>query len=65
MNGTSAKSVARVYVDVNAKLGLSWYEYGAVLIPLAGLPLPLLILLSKTIYRSSGDLGTTTRSFGK
>lgn len=30
MGRTQTKSVARVYADVNAKLGPSWYEYGAV-----------------------------------
>jgi len=65
MGRTSTKSVARVYVDVNAKLGPSWHEYGAATIPLVDSPFLLLISLSKTICRSSGDLKTTTRSFGK
>ena len=26
------KSVARVYADVNARLGPSWYEYGTILV---------------------------------
>ena len=29
MGRTQTKSVARVYADVNAKLGPSWYEYGS------------------------------------
>lgn len=28
MGRSAAKSVARVYADVNAKLGPSWHEYG-------------------------------------
>ena len=28
--GRSAKSVARVYADVNARFGASWYEYGTI-----------------------------------
>jgi hypothetical protein len=28
MGRTSTKSVARVYTDVNARLGPSWHEYG-------------------------------------
>lgn len=30
MGRTPTKSVARVYADVNAKLGPSWHEYGTV-----------------------------------
>lgn len=30
MGRSAAKSVARVYADVNAKLGPSWHEYGAI-----------------------------------
>ena len=63
MGSSSTKSVARVYADVNTKLGPSWHEYGAILIPFVGLPLLLLISHSKAICRSSGDLRTTTRSF--
>ena len=29
MGRSSTKSVARVYADVNGRLGPSWYEYGA------------------------------------
>lgn len=28
MGRSAAKSVARVYADVNTKLGPSWHEYG-------------------------------------
>ena len=28
--GRSTKSVARVYADVNARFGASWYEYGTI-----------------------------------
>ena len=30
MGRSTTKSVARVYPDVNSKLGSSWYEYGGV-----------------------------------
>ena len=30
MGRATTKSVARVYADVNSKLGSSWYEYGRV-----------------------------------
>jgi len=30
MGRSSTKSVARVYADVNSRLGSSWYEYGTI-----------------------------------
>jgi len=65
MGRTSTKSVARVYADVNGKLGPSWHEYGAVSTPLIDSSFLPLISPSKIICRSSGDLKTTTRLFGK
>lgn len=38
MGRTPTKSVARVYADVNAKLGPSWHEYGTVQYNTSGLP---------------------------
>ena len=33
MGRPSTKSVARIYPDVNSKLGPSWYEYGPSSVP--------------------------------
>ena len=45
MGRTPTKSVARVYADVNAKLGPSWHEYGAVVaLWLTPIPAPYLPL---------------------
>ena len=65
MGRTPTKSVARVYADVNAKLGPSWHEYGAAAVPLVDSLFQPLTPLSKTICRSSGGPKTIMRLFAK
>jgi len=53
MGRAATKSVARVYADVNAKLGPSWHEYGMMVFYH---PSPSLILSGR---QSPGAVGLT------
>ena len=64
MGRAAATSVARIYADVNAKLGPSWHEYGE--LPAAhSLQHPPTFIFSQTTFKYSGDPRTTMRLSGK
>lgn len=63
MGRSQTKSVARVYADVNAKLGPSWHEYGQT--RSVSSCLPCLRQARKIICRYNGAHKTTTRLLGK
>ena len=65
MGRSATKSVARVYCDVNNRLGSSWYEYGMIiyLCHFVAFSAFLLREILQTTYRFSGDPKTTTKLY--